>query len=79
MNLTLTLPTGSTALVRLPVGRSRGFGDSVTEHDFCEGSSIWSGGVFVKGCAGVVAGEMSTDGVAVEFQVLSGAYAFVVA
>ena len=79
MNLTLTLPIGSTALVRLPLGQDRGFGETVTEHNFCEGSPIWSGGAFVKGCAGVVAGEMATDGLAVELEVVSGTYTFVVA
>ena len=79
MNLTLTLPTGSTALVRLPVGKARGFGEHVTEKHFCQGSYIWSGDAFVGGCNGVVAGEMAADGLAVEFEVLSGTYMFVVA
>ena len=78
MNLTLTLPIGSTALVRLPVGNGKGFGENVIENHFCQGSPIWSGGVFVGGCSGVVAGEMVADGLAVEFEVLSGTYMFVV-
>ena len=52
---------------------------SPPEKHFCQGSYIWSGDAFVGGCNGVVAGEMAADGLAVEFEVLSGTYMFVVA
>ena len=75
MNLTLTVPTGSTALLRLPVPA---FGTTVSEVKGGGEFKVWSSGSFVPGCAGVMAGKMSVNGDAVELEVESGAYAFVV-
>ena len=68
-----TVPVGGTAVVSVPT-----LGAAATATITEGGNSVWAGNAFVPGTPGISAGSAAASGVAVDFAVGSGTYAFAV-